>query len=162
MTDSAPSAEPVDGRVVVRRVIVARRERVFHNWTDPDQLRRWWGPGGFSCPEAVVDLRLGGTYRLVMQPDHGPTMSITGTYREIEPPARLVYTWRWDTGPAASDHESVVTVDFDDLGDGRTAVTVTHDRLPPDHDTSPYRSGWEEGLEKLDAAMNGRDGEVNA
>jgi uncharacterized protein YndB with AHSA1/START domain len=81
--------------VVVRRAVAAGRERVFNSWTDPDQLRRWWGPSGFTCPEAVVDLRPGGSYRLVMQPPGGgPLMSVTGTYREVDPPTRLVYTWR--------------------------------------------------------------------
>ena len=58
MTD----ANPIGERVVVGRIIAARREQVFRHWTDPDQLRRWWGPGGFTCPEVVVDLRPGGTY----------------------------------------------------------------------------------------------------
>jgi uncharacterized protein YndB with AHSA1/START domain len=87
-------SESIGERVVVRRVIVASRERVFRHWTDPEQLRRWWGPGGFTCPEAVVDLRPGGTYRLVMQPHEGPMMSVTGTYRDVDPPALLVYTTR--------------------------------------------------------------------
>jgi uncharacterized protein YndB with AHSA1/START domain len=82
-------------------------------------------------------------------------MSVTGTYREVDPPALLVYTWRWDTGPAASEAESLVRVEFDDLGNGRTEVTVTHDRFPIGHDPSPYRSGWDEGLEKLDALVRG-------
>ena len=43
------------------------------------------GPGGFTCPDAVVDLRPGGTYRLVMKPPgDGPMMSVTGTYREVD------------------------------------------------------------------------------
>ena len=67
-------------------------------------------------------------------PGGGPLMSVAGTYRTIDPPALLVYTWRWDTGPAASDHESLVTVEFADLGDGRTEVVVTHERFPADHD----------------------------
>jgi uncharacterized protein YndB with AHSA1/START domain len=149
MTDTSPSGE----RLVVRRVIAASRERVFRSWTDPEQLCRWWGPGGFTCPEAVVDLCPGGNYRLVMQPDHGPLMSVAGTYQRVEPPSLLVYTWRWDSGPAASEHESVVTVTFDDLGDGRTRVTVSHDHFPPAHGPAPYRSGWEEGLEKLEQAV---------
>jgi uncharacterized protein YndB with AHSA1/START domain len=65
---------------------------VFRHWTDPDHLWRWWGPGGFTCPEAVVDLRPGGSYRLVMQPHGGPTMSVTGVYRQVDPPSLLVHT----------------------------------------------------------------------
>lgn len=152
MTEDPPTAQGV----VIRRVVAAAQERVYRNWTEPDLLKRWWGPGGFTCPMAEVDLRPGGTYRLVMQPPgDGPQMSVTGTYREIEPPARLVYTWRWDTGPAASSEESVVTVEFHHLEDERTEVVVTHDRFPAGHDSSPYRTGWEQGLEKLDATLNG-------
>ena len=74
--------DPTAGkRVIVRRVIAASQERVFRSWTEPEQLKRWWGPGGFSCPAAEVDLRPGGTYRLVMlAPGGAPEMSVTGTY----------------------------------------------------------------------------------
>ena len=95
--------------VEVVRTIEAPRAEVFRAWTDPDELRRWWGPGEFTCPDTQVDLRPGGSYRLVMQPTAGDPMVLTGTYREVEPPARLVYTWRWETGPAADGSESVVT-----------------------------------------------------
>ena len=157
MTDQPAAGE----RVVVRRIIRAPRKRVFRNWTEPEQLRRWWGPGAFTCPDARVDLRAGGTYRLVMQaPGGGPLMSVAGTYRTVDPPALLVYTWRWDTGPTASDHESLVTVEFHDLGDRGTGVVVTHERFPAGHDVSPYRSGWDEGLEKLKAIIT--RGEVDA
>jgi uncharacterized protein YndB with AHSA1/START domain len=145
----------VTEQVVVRRVIAATRERVFRNWTEPELLRRWWGPGGFTCPEATVDLRPGGTYRLVMQaPGDGPRMSVTGVYHEVTPPSRLVYTWRWDSGPAASEDESVVTVEFDELSRDRTEVTITHDRFPAGHDPSPYRAGWEEAMVKLERAVH--------
>jgi uncharacterized protein YndB with AHSA1/START domain len=155
MTEGELSGE----RIVVRRAIGASRERVFRSWTEPEQLRRWWGPAGFICPDAVVDLRPGGTYRLVMRaPGGGPVMSVTGTYREVEPPELLVYTWRWESGPAASDHESLVTVEFTELGDGRTEVTVTHDRFPPGHDPSPYGPGWEEGMTKLAALVERGEG----
>jgi uncharacterized protein YndB with AHSA1/START domain len=154
MTEGEPSGD----RLVVRRTIGASRERVFQSWTDPEQLRRWWGPGGFTCPDAVVDLRPGGTYRLVMQPPaDGPVMSVSGTYREVEPPTLLVYTWRWDSGPAVSDQESLVRVEFTDVGDGRTEVTITHDQFPPGHDTLPYSSGWEQGMDKLSALVERGD-----
>jgi uncharacterized protein YndB with AHSA1/START domain len=90
-----------DHRVEVVRTIEAPREDVFRAWTDPEQIRSWWGPGEFTCPEAEIDLRPGGSYRLVMQPTAGDPFVVAGTYREVEPPARLVYTWRWETGPAA-------------------------------------------------------------
>jgi len=141
--------EQVADRVHIARMIDAPREEVFRAWTDPDQLRRWWGPGEFTCPEAEVDLRPGGRYRLVMQPAAGDPFVLVGTYREVEPPARLVYTWRWETGPAADGSESLVTVEFRDHG-GSTGVVLIHTEFPASHGPAPYRMGWEGGLVKLE------------
>jgi uncharacterized protein YndB with AHSA1/START domain len=143
-----------DPVVEVVRTIEAPREDVFRAWTDPDELRRWWGPGEFTCPEAQVDLRPGGSYRLVMQPTAGDPMVLIGTYREVEPPSRLVYTWRWETGPAADGSESLVTVEFRDRGD-RTELVLTHSEFPASHGPAPYQMGWEGGLVKFEALFAG-------
>jgi uncharacterized protein YndB with AHSA1/START domain len=146
-----------DPFVEIVRTIEAPREQVFRAWTDPDELRRWWGPGEFTCPEAQVDLRPGGRYRLVMQPTAGDPFVLTGTYREVEPPARLVYTWRWETGPAADGSESLVTVQFRELSSDppRTELLLTHSEFPASHGPAPYRMGWEGGLEKFTALFAG-------
>ena len=143
-----------DAVVEIVRIIEAPREQVFRAWTDPDELRRWWGPGEFTCPEAEVDLRPGGRYRLVMQPTAGEPFVLAGTYREVEPPARLVYTWRWETGPAADGSESLVTVEFRDRGD-HTELVLTHSEFPASHGPAPYRMGWEGGLVKFEARFAG-------
>jgi uncharacterized protein YndB with AHSA1/START domain len=139
-------------RLEITRVIDAPRAQVFRAWTDPDELRRWWGPGEFTCPEAHVDLRPGGRYRLVMQPTAGEPMVVGGTYREVEPPVRLVYTWRWESGPPAGESESLVTVEFRDLGE-RTEVFLTHSEFPPEHGPAPYQLGWEGGLDKIEQLL---------
>jgi uncharacterized protein YndB with AHSA1/START domain len=136
------------------RIVDAPRDQVFRAWTDPEQLRRWWGPGAFTCPEAEVDLRPGGGYRLAMQPTDGDPFILGGTYREVEPPARLVYTWRWETGPAADGSASLVTVEFADRN-GQTEITLTHADFPPGHGAAPYRMGWEGGFEKFEALFGG-------
>jgi uncharacterized protein YndB with AHSA1/START domain len=136
-------------KVQIVRTIPAPREQVFRAWTDPDQLRRWWGPGEFTCPEAEVDLRPGGTYRLVMQPPRGEPFVVAGTYREVEPPARLVYTWRWETGPAADGSESLVSVEFREQGE-RTELVLTHTDFPASHGPAPYEMGWEGGFDKFE------------
>jgi uncharacterized protein YndB with AHSA1/START domain len=150
MTEQAAEQDVV--RIV--RTIEAPREEVFRAWTDPEQLRRWWGPGEFTCPEAEVDLRPGGTYRLVMQPTAGDPFVLGGTFREVEAPERLVYTWRWETGPAADGSESLVRVEFHDRGD-TTELVLVHSGFPPGHGPAPYQMGWEGGLVKLEALMSG-------
>jgi uncharacterized protein YndB with AHSA1/START domain len=134
----------------ITRLIDALPEDVFRAWTDPEQLRKWWGPGAFTCPEAEVDLRPGGRYRLAMQPESGEPFVVAGTYREVEPPARLLYTWRWETGPAADGSESLVQVEFNPRGE-QTELVLTHTNFPASHGPAPYRMGWEGGLDKLEA-----------
>lgn len=149
------AARSDDAEVRVARMIDAPRERVYEAWTTPSLLRQWWGPGGFTCPEAEVDLQPGGRYRLVMQPPGGERMIVTGIYHEIVAPSLLVYTWQWESGPEDPGHESLVTVEFRDHGE-RTEVIVSHGQFPAAHDLSPYRTGWEEGLGKLDLHASGR------
>ena len=134
----------------IRRIVKAPRERVYKAWTTADDLRRWWGPGEFTTPEAEVDARPGGSYLLVMQPPAGDPMRLVGTYKEVQPPERLVYTWRWDTD-WSDGHESLVTVEFIDKGDV-TEVILNHDHFGPEGE-DPYRDGWEGGLDKLETAV---------
>jgi len=95
----------------------------------------------------------GGSYLLVMQPSQGEPIHLTGTYRQIEPPERLVYTWRWAQG-VPDEVESVVTVEFEDLG-GRTRITLVHGGFPEDSDIASYEFGWNAGLEKLNLHLRG-------
>jgi uncharacterized protein YndB with AHSA1/START domain len=149
MTVELPTDE-----VRIIRIIDAPREEVFRAWTEPEQIRQWWGPGEFTCPEAEVDLRAGGRYRLAMKPVHGEPFIVSGTYREVEPPVRLVYTWRWESGPAADGSESLVTVEFNDDGE-RTELVLIHSDFPEAHGPAPYRMGWEGGLDKFGARFAG-------
>jgi uncharacterized protein YndB with AHSA1/START domain len=141
-------------RVEIVRLIDAPRDEVFRAWTEPAQLRTWWGPGEFTCPEAEVDLRPGGHYKLVMQPTAGEPFVLGGTYREVEAPDRLVYTWRWETGPAADGSESLVTVEFRDR-DGQTELVLIHSDFPESHGAAPYQMGWEGGLVKFERLLSG-------
>jgi uncharacterized protein YndB with AHSA1/START domain len=148
------TAEQSDDIVRITRIIDAPQEEVFRAWTDPETIRRWFGPGEFTCPQAEVDLRPGGTYRLAMQPTAGEPFIVAGTYREIDPPSRLVYTWRWETGPAADGSESLVAVEFHPQGD-QTELVLIHSEFPPSHGPAPYAMGWEGGLDKLVALYTG-------
>jgi uncharacterized protein YndB with AHSA1/START domain len=140
-----------DHTLEMSRVFDAPREEVFRAWTDPTELARWWGPGEFSCPQADVDLRPGGSYRLVMKPTEGPEMVLGGTYREVEPPERLVYTWKWESG-WPDPTELVVTVRFRDLGE-QTEVLLTQHGFADDNGLAANTWGWESGLDKLAAQL---------
>jgi uncharacterized protein YndB with AHSA1/START domain len=137
------------------RVVPAPRDAVFRAWTDPAALARWWVPfEGMTVPAVEVDLRPGGRYRLTMRNVKGEEFHLTGTYREVRPPERLVYTWRWEgtTHDAPPDVETLVTVDFEASGP-TTLLHLMHERLPDDAARARHGLGWNGVLDRLVATM---------
>ena len=129
------------------RTFAAPREKVFRAWTDPEELKKWWGPPGYGTPSAEVDLRVGGKYRLGMRKlPEGPVFYLAGTYREVRPPERLVYTWRWEAEPELGD--TLVTVEFHDRG-GSTEIVLTHELFPTEKARQEHERGWSGGLDNL-------------
>jgi uncharacterized protein YndB with AHSA1/START domain len=143
-----------DTSLSLSRTFDAPREVVFEAWTDPTVLKEWWGPGGFTTPSVEMDLREGGKYRIAMQPPVGDLVYVGGTFREIRPPARLVYTWAWeeDDGPG---HESLVTLDFADRN-GKTVLTLTHERLADAESRDGHVDGWSSSLDRLGPVLSRR------
>lgn len=136
------------------RVIAAPRERVFQAWTDPIDLERWWGrPEGVDVPEVEVDLRVGGGYRIVMQAGPGgPIFPLTGTFIEVVPPERLVYSFRWerDLPFPGGDYtsETRVTIEFREAGDA-TEIVLTHEGFSNEEVKQFHNFGWERSFHLL-------------
>lgn len=132
-----------DRTIVIERTFDARRDTVFDAWTRPELVRRWWTP--LSCTEFVTceaDVRTGGTYRYVTRYD-GLDTAFSGTYEEVTPTTRLVYTQVFE--PMAEAGAATVTVTFETRGD-RTHV-VSHEVYPsPEARTAALASGMETGL----------------
>lgn len=145
----------VDTTLRLSRIFRAPRHRVFRAWTDPEALKKWWGPQGFTTPAAEVDLRVGGVYRLTMKPPAGDEYYLTGTYREVRPPARLVYTWNWERSGDARDAmgETLVTVEFLDRGES-TEVVLTHELFPNTERRDGHAHGWNGCFDKLALALD--------
>src|SRR2546428_7179157 len=74
------------------RTFAAPREIVFKMWTDPKHMAQWWGPHGFTNPVCELDVRPGGAIRIEMRDSEGTVYPMTGTFREIVRPERLVFT----------------------------------------------------------------------
>lgn len=132
------------------RTFRASREEVFTAWTTAEGLKRWSAPGEAQVAVAEVDLRVGGRYRIDMQGPDGTIYRVTGVYRLVDPPKKLVYTWRWDHAP--DDPETLVTVDFLDRQPG-TEIRLLHTGLASEESRKRHRDGWEGCLEKLVAMM---------
>jgi uncharacterized protein YndB with AHSA1/START domain len=136
------------------RVLPAPRSRVFSACIEPADLSQWWGPHGFTTPEVDLDLRVGGGYRFGMQPPDGELFHLAGEFREIEPPARLVYTFRWEE-PDPDDRETVVTMSLNDWGDS-TEVVVVQSGFATEARRALHVDGWTDSLDRLHALMSSR------
>ena len=93
--------------LAMKRVLPAARSVVYEAFCDPSELAKWWGPHGFTTPSREFDPRVGASYRIEMQPPEGDSFYLTGEFREVDPPARLAYTFIWeDPIPTTSRHWS--------------------------------------------------------
>lgn len=160
-------AEYVDsmlkGALVIERTFDAPLELVWRAWTEPEHMKRWWGPRGFTCPTAEIDFRVGGRAFAAMQsPDfnEGRPIWSTGTYREIVPMERIVVTDSFADekgGVVPATHygmtgdfplEMLITVTFEDLG-GKTRMTLRHEGIPAGPDREGAHEGWSQSFDKL-------------
>lgn len=134
--------------VTITRLIDATPERVFAAWTTPEMMRQWNTSSALPNRLVEVDLRVGGRYRMEMLSPRGNHMTVSGEYREIDPPHHLVYTWFWETNPALGT--MLITVDFHRRGE-RTEIVLVHSGLTSDESAAMHRAGWQAALPKLDA-----------
>lgn len=131
----------------LRRVLPAAPSLAFELFTDPNQLAKWWGPKGFTIPSLEFDARVGERYRIQMQPPEGDAFYLIGEFREVEPPGRLAYTFRWEE-PDPEDVETVVELSLQDLGES-TEVVLTQGAFKTEARWELHRRGWTDSFDKL-------------
>ena len=129
-----PPAPHNNTTLVLRRAFTASRERVFRAWITPRALEHWLRPRGMSMTVRSLDAREGGSFQFDLE--NGT--SIAGTYLQIVPPEKLVFTW---TGGAAQGWESLVTLDFLDQG-AATELVLTHEGLSTPELRALVEGGW--------------------
>jgi uncharacterized protein YndB with AHSA1/START domain len=146
---------PSDREIVVVRAFDAPRALVFDCMTKPELVRRWMlGPDGWTMPVCEIDLSVGGAYRYVWRNAEGQEMGMGGRHLEIDPPARLVSTEKFDGDE--SEGESIVTAVLTESG-GRTTLTTTI-RYPSIQTrdamlNSGMAQGMEAGYARLEAVL---------
>jgi uncharacterized protein YndB with AHSA1/START domain len=128
-------------------------EKVWRAWTDPEALKRWWGPGG---PEAVsvvqLDLRVGGRFRIVFGGPQGDEHEVQGVYKEVVPNRKLVFTWTWPR--TTPERESLVTILFKPDGGG-TELDFVHSQHFDESVRDGHQRGWSESFVKLERFLQG-------
>jgi uncharacterized protein YndB with AHSA1/START domain len=136
--------------VIERRFPVAP-EKVWRAWTDPQALKRWFGPGGPQPVSAAeLDLRVGGRLRIAFGGSDGNEHEAQGVYREIVPNRKLVFTWTWPR--TTPERESLVTITLTRVGSG-TEFVFRHERFFDEEARDGHRRGWSETFEKLAAYL---------
>ena len=143
-----------DRELVVTRTFDAPVHIVFEAWSRPELFKQWWVPksAGMSLVSCDMDIRTGGTYRLVFRhPAFDQPMAFFGTYQEVTPHKRLVWT------NEESDQGALTTVTFEERG-GKTLVTL-HELYPTATARDEALAGSAEGLPEqfaqLDALLAG-------
>jgi len=136
----------------LERVLRAHRAVVFRACTEPELLASWWGPRGFTAPSIETDVRVGGSYRIAMQPPDGDLFYLTGEFREVDPPGQLAYTFRWED-PDPDDQETVVTLTLRGLGES-TELTLDQGPFATEGRYELHHAGWSDGLERLAGALS--------
>lgn len=139
----------------LERVLAAPRELVFRMCAEPDLLAQWWGPKGFAAASVELDVRVGGRYRIAMQPPEGDHFFLSGEFREVDPGIRLVYTFRWEP-PDPDDRETVVVVSLRNRG-GSTALTVDQGPFATAARRTLHQQGWTESLDRLEELISNLD-----
>ena len=131
----------------------SKPDQVFRAWTDPAWLKQWFKVAPeYSTPIAEVDLRVGGRYRLGMQPPDGELTVAAGIYRVVDAPRKLAFTWAWEGTPPDAP-EMLVTIEFQNEGDG-TLVNLRHERLPNKESFEAHRDGWQGCFAQLQAVLD--------
>jgi len=136
--------------LVVTRTFDAPARMVFEAWTDPELFMRWWAPKSMGVPllSCEMDVRAGGGYRVAFGQDAASAMTFFGTYLEVVPNARLVWT------NEESDNAAVTTVTFEERG-GKTLLVLRE--LYPSREALDDAKGAEAGLpeqfEQLDELL---------
>jgi len=137
----------------IKRFINATRNRVYAAWTDPAQLRQWFGPENVRTRDIVAETRVGGKFRWDLTNPEGEEMTVQGEYRELQPGRKIVFTWQWQDDETWESHNSIVTVELSDVA-GDTELRLLHEQLPSEESRDNHNDGWNSLLNKLGKFLN--------
>lgn len=150
----------------ITRDFDAPRELIWKAWTNPNIMKKWWGPKDFSCPYCEIDLRVGGTYLNCMRSPEGEDYWSTGEYIAITPMEKIVCTDSFADkngnvvpasyyGMEGFPMEMQVTIALEKVN-GKTRMTLEHKGIPEGEIIEQTREGWNQSFDKLVEALKRR------
>jgi uncharacterized protein YndB with AHSA1/START domain len=136
--------------VRIERTFEASAEEVFDAWTSEEVIGRWFRPGrDWGPPSAEVDLRVGGTVRVVMRTPDGTDYGAGGEYTVIERPHRLAFTWTFDDDPS---NEQMIEMEFSEE-DGVTTVLFVNSNISREERGDQQEEGWQQCFDNMNRAL---------
>jgi uncharacterized protein YndB with AHSA1/START domain len=140
---------PADDQILITREFDAPRELVFKAWTTPELVARWWAGEHGKVTSIEIDLRVGGTWRYVMEASEGGfEVGFHGEYHEIVPDERLVNTEVFEGMPDAAALDTLTLTEKD----ARTQMSLLVQHSCQEHRDAHINSGMEDGMqESMDA-----------
>ena len=131
----------------VKRIFAATPTDIFEAWMSREKWQAWIGPEGMFCEVPLLHPVVGGNFQIKMKITEDNIIPVIGTYREIEKPARIVFTW----GRANDDisRHSLITVTLDSSA-GKTALTLRHEGLDTQESRDAHGRGWNDTFNKLE------------
>jgi uncharacterized protein YndB with AHSA1/START domain len=134
--------------LTLKRRLNARPEQVYAAWTDPEQIAHWFGPAETvaGSVRAAMDVRVGGRFRVNFKTGDGEYHEVGGTYQEVVPGERLVFSWAWHSTP---ERESLVAITLRADGGG-TLLTLHHEQFFDQAARDGHEHGWTGTLDRLE------------
>jgi uncharacterized protein YndB with AHSA1/START domain len=145
-----PRKKSVERKISITRILPAPRALVFAAWTQPEHLKQWSAPQGFTIPVNKGELKPGGKWRACMVSPNGEKLWLGGVYRKIVPDKLLSFTHTWEGEEGAP--VTLVTVRLADHPRG-TKLTFTQTGFGSAESRAGHAGGWKECLERLDVLL---------
>ena len=127
---------------------------LYKAWTTEEDLKQWWQPMGNTLTSLVNELKDGGKVEYKFSTAGGEeAFTISGTYKEVQPVTKLVYTWNWKlASPSLQDTDFLLTIEFSSAGSG-SSLHVMQENFATEEAVQIHREGWENALESLAAYL---------
>ena len=137
---------PADTQILITREFDAPKHLVYKAWTTPELVRRWWHANRGEMTVCDIDLRVGGSWRYVMNAEGFGEVGFHGEYREIVPNERLVSTEVYEGIPDADAQAALDTLTLEEV-DGRTIMTILVEHRTKEGRDAHIESGMEAGMQ---------------
>jgi uncharacterized protein YndB with AHSA1/START domain len=151
------NTETTQKTMLLTRTLNAPRELVWKAWTESKLMAEWWSPRGFTNPTCEIDVRPGGAIRIHMDHPNFPNHWMTGTFKEVSKPEKLVFISKaFEDENGNAELEILNTVTFEEIN-GKTKLTVNAQILKATEKVKfavgGMNQGWNESIDKLEELL---------